>query len=135
MTKTRDGSADEPRGLVLKVSVIPGADRERVGRLANGWIRVFLDVPPKRARGSEGLIRLLAQALEVPEDAIAVLSGAAHPRKLVRVTGVSRREVNGRIKRLLPGRYRGRASFRQRVQRATARKNRRASAIRGGGGG
>ena len=115
------GRTDGPfPGVVLRIWVTPRSRSERLGRLADGRIRAFVGAPLERGEANARLIRLLAQALRVPQDSIQILSGTSHTRKLVRISEMSRREVNGRIKTLRAGHYIGGGSVRRGRQRERA---------------
>ena len=108
-------------GVVLRVWATPRSSPERIGRLAGGQIRAYVSPPPERGKANAHLIALLAKLLRVPRDAIEIISGTSHHRKLVRVAGCSEAEVNERIPPLPSGHYTSRSRGRRRTRGGAAR--------------
>ena len=97
-------------GVVLRVWATPRSSPERIGRLAGGQIRAYVSPPPERGKAERPpLIVLLAKLLRVPRDAIEIISGTSHHRKLVRVAGCSEAEIHERIPPLPSGHYTSRS--------------------------
>ncbi len=86
-----------PEGDLLQVRVQPRA-RERA---VVGWqgtaLRVRVTAAPERGEANREVIGLLAEALSVAPSAIQLIRGAAGRDKLLRVAGLSRREVRARV--------------------------------------
>jgi hypothetical protein len=114
-------------GVVLQVWVTPRSSRERIGRLKDGRIRAYVSPAPERGKANDRLIALLAKRLRVPRDAIQILSGTSHPKKLLRVEGCSEAAVKERIPPLPSGHYTVAAGNRRRL-RGARRTGRRARA-------
>ena len=114
-------------GVVLRVWATPRSSPERIGRLAGGQIRAYVSPPPERGKANAHLIALLAKLLRVPRDAIEIISGTSHHRKLVRVAGCSEADVNERIPPLPSGHYTSRSRGRRRTRGGAAKKRVRAS--------
>jgi uncharacterized protein len=73
----------------LRLHVGPGAARtEIVGRHGDGW-KVRVAAAPEHGRANEAVVRLLADALEVPRDAVAVVSGHTSRDKIVELDGIA----------------------------------------------
>ena len=71
------------QGVVLELSVVPGAKRcEKVG-LHGGALRVRLAAPPVDGKANEALLRWLAAELGLPLRALSLTRGAASRRKQV----------------------------------------------------
>ena len=92
---------------MLRVWATPRSSPERIGRLAGGQIRAYVSPPPERGKANAHLIALLAKLLRVPRDAIEIISGTSHHRKLVRVAGCSEAEIHERIPPLPSGALHG----------------------------
>jgi uncharacterized protein len=85
----------------VEVTVSPGAARsELVGRHGEGW-RARIAAPPERGRANRELVALLAEALEVGRDEIAVVAGRTGRRKLVEVERLSAAEIDRRLEAAL----------------------------------
>ena len=119
------GSLD---GVILQVWVRPRSSTERLARLKDGRIKAYVSPPPERGRANARLVELLAKVLGVPRDAVQIVAGTSHPKKLVRVGGCTEAEVAERIRPLSSGHYVGSGGPRRRSRRAgTSRRRRRAA--------
>jgi len=72
-----------PDGVVLDLSVVPGAKRTEAVGLHDGALRLRLAAPPIEGRANEALIAWLADQLGVPRKAVELLRGASSRRKQV----------------------------------------------------
>lgn len=84
-------------GTLLAVKVVPGASRSRVAGPHGDGVRVQVAAPPERGRANEELIRVLSEALGLRRDDVAIVAGAASPRKTVHVRGLAPDEVVRRL--------------------------------------
>ena len=109
-------------GVVLRVWATPRSSPERIGRLADGRIRAYVSPPPERGKANSHLIALLAKLLRVPRDAIEIISGTSHHRKLIRVAGCGEADVVERIPPLPSGHYTGKTGGRRRRRGGAAKK-------------
>jgi uncharacterized protein len=81
----------------LYVRVSPGARRAAVvGRHAEGW-KVRVAAPAEKGRANDALMHLLADAVAVPRNAVAVVSGHSGRDKIVELAGVAPAEVERRL--------------------------------------
>jgi uncharacterized protein (TIGR00251 family) len=85
----------------IELTVSPGAARsELVGRHGDGW-RARVAAPPERGRANRALVDLLADALGVPRDRVAVVAGLSGRRKVVEVAGLDSAELDRRLEAAL----------------------------------
>lgn len=81
----------------VELTVSPGAARtELVGRHGAGW-RARIAAPPERGRANRVLEELIAKAVGVPRDQVAVVSGHGSRRKFVEVQGLEAPELARRL--------------------------------------
>lgn len=71
--------------LLLRVRVIPNADRDAVAGIRAGRLLVRLQAPPAEGRANAALERLLAKFCDVRRAAVHVEKGEASRDKTVRV--------------------------------------------------
>lgn len=83
--------------------VRPRSSAERLGRLKDGRIKAYVSAPPERGRANAHLVALLARVLGVPRDAVQIVAGTSHPKKLVRVGGCTEADVEERVRPLPSG--------------------------------
>ena len=93
--KGRDEAVEE--SVTVAVHVLPRASREEVAGLYGDAVRVRLTAPPLENRANEALVRFLAKALGVSRSRVEVTAGRRGRRKVVRITGMSRREIFRRL--------------------------------------
>ena len=72
-------------GVVLDLSIVPGAKRTEVVGLHDGALRIRLAAPPVDGKANEALLRWLAAQLRLPRRAVTLVRGDASRRKQVQV--------------------------------------------------
>jgi uncharacterized protein (TIGR00251 family) len=94
---SRSGEPAQPPAARLRVRVSPGARGDRlVGRHGEGW-KVRVAAPAERGRANEAVLRLLAEALEVPRDAIRLVAGATGRDKVIEAQGITTEDAERRL--------------------------------------
>jgi uncharacterized protein len=76
-------------GVRFNVRVLPRNARSTVWGVHAGVLKVKLQAAPVGGAANEELVTLLAEWLDVPARAVAIVRGAASRSKFVEVTGVS----------------------------------------------
>jgi uncharacterized protein (TIGR00251 family) len=97
----------EADGLRLAVRLTPKARDERLEGVvsqADGQtlLKIAVTAPPEDGKANAALEALLAKALKLPKSAVAVVGGATHRRKLVKLTGDGP-AIAARLETLLAG--------------------------------
>jgi uncharacterized protein (TIGR00251 family) len=81
----------------LRLRVSPGADRAVVvGRYGEAW-KVRVAAPPEGGRANDAVVRLLAETLSVPRDAVKLVSGQSARDKIVELAGIDGNLVERRL--------------------------------------
>ena len=81
----------------LRLRVAPGAARAGVvGRHGDAW-KVRVAAPPEGGRANEAVVRLLAEALSVPREAVTLVSGHAGRDKIVELAGLGPAQIERRL--------------------------------------
>ncbi len=75
------------------VQLQPRASRDAIEREYGGVLRIRLTAPQLDGRANEGLLRLLAERLNVPRAAVRIVAGEKSRRKRVVVASVQREQV------------------------------------------
>lgn len=90
----------------LNVRVTPRGGRDEIAgvEMVDGAsvVRVRVAAAPVDGRANEALVRLLADALEVPRGRVRVVAGMTSRRKQVEVEGVSAEDLVMRLRRVVP---------------------------------
>jgi uncharacterized protein YggU (UPF0235/DUF167 family) len=77
--------------------VIPGASTSGVvGRHGEAW-KIRVSAAPEGGRANEAVIRLLADTLSVPRDAVTVVSGHGGRDKIVELAGLGPTQIERRL--------------------------------------
>ena len=77
----------------LSVRVVPRSAKEGVAGFEGGVVRIRLNAPPVEGQANESLVRFLARTLGVPKSRITLVSGGKGRSKIVRVDGVTGKEL------------------------------------------
>ena len=73
----------------LHLRVSPGAARAAiVGRHGDAW-KVRVTQAPENGRANDAVVRLLAETLDVPRDAVTLVSGHTGREKIVELDGIA----------------------------------------------
>jgi uncharacterized protein (TIGR00251 family) len=81
----------------LRLRVAPGAAHSGiVGRLGDAW-KVRVAAPPEGGRANEAVVRLLAETLQVPRDAVTLVSGHGAREKIVELSGLGPSQIERRL--------------------------------------
>jgi len=78
-------SKPEFKGLALRV--VPNARVNRTEQTDDGSVRVRLQAPAVEGKANQALIKYLADQLDVPRNAIQLLSGEHNRVKVIAVSG------------------------------------------------
>ena len=77
----------------LKLRVSPGARRPGLaGRHGDAW-KVRVAEPPEDGRANEAVLRLLAEALDVPRARLTLVSGQTSRDKIVMLDGLEQAQT------------------------------------------
>ena len=81
----------------LRLRVVPGSDADGiVGRHGAGW-KVRVRAAPERGAANSAVVRVLADALSLPRDAVTVVTGHAARDKIVKLAGLTPAQVESRL--------------------------------------
>ena len=86
-------------GITFAVKVQPRAKKNAITGEIGDALKVSLTAPPVEGRANEACIEFLASVLEVSRSSITIASGESGRRKIIRVMGLSSKEVQERLYR------------------------------------
>ncbi len=89
------------KGLSFDVRVIPGASKNEVTGIQDGCLKVKLTAPPVEGKANRACVDFLAGLLGLRRSALAIASGEKSRKKTVSVEGITRTELESRLKGLL----------------------------------
>ncbi len=84
-------------GIVFKVKVVPGSSRDRIAGLLGDALKIAVAAAPERGAANQAVVKLLARQLGLPANQIEVIRGHTHPRKEIRVRGITATELLARL--------------------------------------
>lgn len=71
--------------LLVPVLVQPGARRDKILGLHDGFLKISVTAPPVEGKANAACRRLLADALRIPVGRVEVITGANARRKRIRI--------------------------------------------------
>jgi uncharacterized protein (TIGR00251 family) len=81
----------------VRLRVSPGATSARiVGRHGEAW-KVRVAAPADRGRANEAVVRLLAETLSLPREAVTLVSGHGARDKIVQLAGLDPAQIERRL--------------------------------------
>jgi len=81
----------------VRLRVSPGAARAGVvGRHGEAW-KVRVAAPPEGGRANEAVVRLLADTLSLPREAVTLVSGHGTRDKIVELAGLGPSQIERRL--------------------------------------
>jgi uncharacterized protein len=81
----------------VRLRVSPGARSAHVvGRHGEAW-KVRVTAPAKGGRANEAVVRLLAETLSLPRDAVTLVSGHGARDKIVQLAGLDPIQIERRL--------------------------------------
>ena len=84
--------------VTFEVKVHPRGKKNAItGEFGGGALKLSLTSPPVDGRANEACIEFFAKLLMVPRSSVTIASGQASRQKVIRVAGLSAREVRARI--------------------------------------
>jgi uncharacterized protein len=87
--------------LWLAVSVVPNARRTGADGLHDGALRVRLAAPPVDGKANDALVHWVADELDLPRRAVALVRGQTARRKWLEIDGLQEEVMRSWIARLL----------------------------------
>ncbi|MCL6610815.1 MAG: DUF167 domain-containing protein [Peptococcaceae bacterium] len=80
-------------GVSFRVRVQPRASRNQAAGIADGALKVRLTAPPVDGEANEACLKFLAGLFGVPARSVSLVSGHTGRNKIVRVRGLTARDV------------------------------------------
>ena len=90
-----------PDGVYLSLKVQPRASKNEIGEVSGNELKVKVTAPPVDSAANEAVLRVLAEALDCPRNAVQLIRGATSRHKQVRIVGMAGEEVAQRLDSLM----------------------------------
>ena len=89
------------QGYLLRLTVVPGAQRTQVVGLYGDRLKIRLAAAPEKGAANRELVDFLARALGLPKSSLKLTAGAQSRSKVVAVADLSP-DLRDRLCRLMP---------------------------------
>src|SRR6478609_6468115 len=89
-------------GVTFAIKVHPRAKKSAITGQLGDALKVALAAPPVSGKANEACIEFFANLLKVPRSSVTIASGQTSRNKVVRVAGLSGKEVEERLKIAYP---------------------------------
>lgn len=89
---------ETPEGVLFSLKIQPRASKNEICGLQGDALKIRLTAPPVEGEANEACIRFIAQWLSVPRNMVRITSGLTGRNKTVLVTGVSKEDLQSRLK-------------------------------------
>jgi uncharacterized protein (TIGR00251 family) len=90
------------KALTLKIHLQPRASRDGVDGLHGDRVKVRVTAPPLGGKANTALKGFIARKLKLPPSHIEIIAGQQSREKLLRISGISRKEVERALGITLP---------------------------------
>jgi|SRR5437667_11319479 len=85
-------------GITVAIKVHPRAKKNAITGEIGDSLKVSLTAPPIDGKANQACIEFFANLLKVPRSSVTIASGLNSRNKVVRVAGLSGKEVGSRLK-------------------------------------
>jgi uncharacterized protein (TIGR00251 family) len=92
---------ENAQGCILPVRAQPGARRNAVVGEHAGALKVAVTAPPQDGRANQAIAEVLQETLQVKRAQVELLRGRASRAKAFLIRGLTKLELEGRVKGLL----------------------------------
>jgi uncharacterized protein (TIGR00251 family) len=86
----------------IAVKVVPRAAKDEIVGWLGGALKVRVTAPPQDGRANRAVEELLAAALNLKKNAVAVAAGHGSARKRVAIAGLELAEIERRLQTVPP---------------------------------
>ena len=82
-----------PKTARLRVKVVPGSSRDQIIGWLGDALKIKVMAPPEKGKANDAVVKLLAAALGLTNDAVTVVGGHSSPSKAISVVGLDEESV------------------------------------------
>jgi uncharacterized protein len=85
----------------VALKVVPGSTREGIAGWLGDALKVRVRAPAEAGRANAAVVRVVAEALGLPSEAVRIASGTSSPRKTLELDGLDHATLRARVDALL----------------------------------
>jgi len=78
----------------LETKVIPGCSRTEIVGWLGERLKIKVSAPPAKGKANQAVIKLLAEKLQLHEEAFTVIHGSSSPRKVIEINGITLQQLS-----------------------------------------
>jgi uncharacterized protein len=94
---------DHPDGVILPVKAQPGARRNGLAGVHAGALKVQVTQAPEKGKATAAVLETVADALNLKRSQVSLLAGTTSPHKRLLINGLSRAELQERLRMIATG--------------------------------
>ena len=84
----------------IHLKVVPGSSRDEVTGWLGDSLKVRVRAPAEGGKANAAVTKVMAVSLDVPRQAVKIVSGTASARKVLEIDTLSEAEVRERLARI-----------------------------------
>jgi uncharacterized protein len=88
---------ESPTGVTFAIKVQPRAKKNAIHSVMGDALKVSLTAPPVDNKANKACVEFFAKLLKVPRSSITIAAGQTSRNKVIRVAGLSAKEVESRL--------------------------------------
>ena len=88
--------------ITLKIHLLPRASRDEICGLHGDALKIKVTAPPVEGKANMALQRFIAEKLHLASSQVEIMAGKRSREKILKVSGISRAEVEKALGILLP---------------------------------
>jgi hypothetical protein len=88
---------DWPTGVTFAIKIQPRARKNVIVGTLGDALKVSLTAPPVDGKANEACIAFFAKLLKVPRSSVTIAAGQTSRNKVIRIAGLSAKEVEARL--------------------------------------
>jgi uncharacterized protein (TIGR00251 family) len=85
------------KGVTFAVKVHPRARKNAITGTVGDAVKLALTAPPVDGKANQAVIEFLADLFDIPRSSVTIASGETSRNKMVRISGLSKRQVEERL--------------------------------------
>lgn len=75
------------QGILLYIKVTPNASRNKIGKVLDGNLKIYVTALPENGQANKLVIELLAESLRMSKNNISITQGFSSQYKVVNILG------------------------------------------------
>ena len=74
-------------GVLLYIKATPNASRNRIGKVLDGQLKIYVTALPENGQANKVVIELLSEQLRINRNSISIIQGLTNQYKVVSIMG------------------------------------------------